>query len=190
MTYTETQLEAEIWKDIPWYEGRYQVSDSWRIKSHRWFLKWYTNTSWYVRVDILSKSIFIHRIVAQAFLPNPENKPQVNHKNWIKTDNWVDNLEWCTRSENQKHAYDTWLKKMPEWHIFKSWKLMRWIYWWDHPVSKKVIQKNKEWKIINEYNSLVEAEIATWIKKSWISSVCHNRIWYKTAGWYIWEFTS
>lgn len=58
----------------------------------------------YLTVSLSGKIVGVHRLVADAFIPNPENKPQVNHKNADKTDNNADNLEWCTASENSRHA--------------------------------------------------------------------------------------
>lgn len=72
-------------------------------------LKPQNNGNGYTKVTLTIQGVqiqkYIHRLVAKAFIPNPENKPQVNHINGIKTDNKVDNLEWCTNQENQIHAH-------------------------------------------------------------------------------------
>jgi len=109
----------EIFKDITEYEGMYQVSDKGeiigldRFDSTGRFRKGITLTlercnEGYLRVHLLKNSkathFSVHRLVATAFIPNPGNKPQVNHKNGIKDDNRVENLEWATRSENMNHA--------------------------------------------------------------------------------------
>lgn len=95
----------EIWKDI---DDRYSISNFGRVKSNyankERILKPFFNHDGYLMVDIRKpgyrKSIGVHRLVAQAFLPNPDNLPQVNHKDEDKTNNCVDNLEWCTLQYN------------------------------------------------------------------------------------------
>lgn len=81
------------------------------------YRKWSTNNSGYLFVAIAENGKLInvlqHRLLAESFIPNPENKKEVNHINGNKHDNCLSNLEWCTHSENIKHAYDTGLKKKP-----------------------------------------------------------------------------
>lgn len=108
-------MSREIWKDIEGYEGLYQVSNLGRVKrlkgtymSTERILKPRGNNTGYLQVHLCknSKSKFdkVHRLVAQAFIPNPENKPQVNHIDENKTNNMVSNLEWVTVKENNNHG--------------------------------------------------------------------------------------
>lgn len=98
----------EVWKPIKGFEGRYSVSNKGRVKTHRYnwnkIMKPAYDNSGYLYVHIIDKKKKIHRLVAEAFIPNPENKSQVNHKNGVKDDNRVENLEWATPSENQLHS--------------------------------------------------------------------------------------
>jgi hypothetical protein len=93
----------------------YKSSDIYDTKLEK-FLKFQINRDGYLVVTLtndLNKRITlrIHRLMALAFISNPDNKPEVNHKNGIKTDNRLENLEWCTHAENIKHAWNTGLLK-------------------------------------------------------------------------------
>ena len=110
--FTEKELDSEKWKDIDGYDGMYQVSDLGRVRSRysgEWrVLRGGKNSKGYLSVglckDSKQKSILVHRIVANAFIPNSdETKTIINHKNEIKTDNRASNLEWCTVSYNNTY---------------------------------------------------------------------------------------
>ena len=112
MEYTDIELKNEKWKDIAGYDGMYQVSDLGRVRSKHsgeWkVLRPGKNNVGYLQVGLFKdenrQQPLVHRLVAQAFIPNYDNsKTQINHRNEIKTDNRVDNLEWCDRSYNMRY---------------------------------------------------------------------------------------
>lgn len=122
-------LEGETWEDVIGWEGMYQVSDmnrARRLDSYRDFkdTKMYIkggmcsislSTKGYpvfgINIDREPRALLLHREVGKAFIPNPDNLPEINHKNGIKTDCRPSNLEWCTTAHNIQHAWDTGLRK-------------------------------------------------------------------------------
>lgn len=182
-----------MWKEIQGYEGLYSINELGEVLSHGKtkcgnrggirkdkILKTNLNKYGYLTVSLQKsykvKTLKIHRLVALYFIPNPENKEQVNHKNGIKTDNSIQNLEWVTHSENIQHSY-TVLKRVGN---------RLGLFGIDNDKSKKVKQYSLDGNLLNIFSAQKEAERETGIRQGKISSVCLKKA--KSAGGYYWEF--
>ena len=172
-------MTEEIWKDITGYEGLYKVSNLGRVKSLRnnIILK-PGNSSGYLRVNLCKngkrKYATVHRLVAEAFIENENDLPQVNHIDEVKTNNKVSNLEWCTAKYNSN--YGTHIKRILKTRLIRNTKT----------AEKEVEQFTKNGKFVNSYISISEAERQTQVCHNHISACCKGKR--QTAGGYIWKY--
>ena len=172
----------EIWRDIKGYEGKYQVSNLGRVKSLYYKCKMgyngkskllgiYKNRNndygYYftpLNKNGKHKNFFIHRLVAEAFIPNPNNLPCVNHIDEDKSNNKVDNLEWCSYKYNVNYG------------TCKTRSMLK--------RSKPVIQYTKEGEFVKEWRSIKEAETSIG-KRNGIFACLSGKS--KTAGGFVWK---
>ena len=186
----------EEWRPIQEFDGRYEVSNLGRIRSKNYnrmnmilsqkvhYKTGYLQCSFSIYDTKLQKVRQIHkdvhRLVAKAFLPNPQNKPQINHINFDKTDNKVTNLEWCTCKENIQHSYRaghyndvnhySWLNKK-----VSNKSKYRYVYWDTHRQKWKAsIKNNQKTYNIGRFDTEEEAAKAAdnfIIKMNWSNRV-------------------
>ena len=187
-------LLNEIWKDIKNYENLYQDSNYGRVKRlgvYRTSARYYKKGRYYPTKIMTSsigkhgyccvqlfdysgsfKTIRIHRLVAEAFIPNPKNKPQVNHKDGNKENNKIDNLEWCTNGENGKHAWDNNLRTKN--------------FGKDNYISRKVLQYTSDKKLIKEWDCIKDISRSLGYNYGYIIACCQRK--YKLGHNFIWRY--
>ena len=173
----------EIWKPIEGYNGLYQVSNMGRVKSlernvvkgkgglykiEEKILKSIKKRDGYFQINLSKdgkqKTHLVHRLVAQAFLPNPNNLVEINHINEDKTNNRTDNLEWCSREYNCNYGTR------------------------NERIRKPVLQFSKTDEFIKKWDSAREVERELNIAHNQITACCKKRKDYKTAGGYKWGY--
>lgn len=164
----------EEWREVPGYEGLYEVSDLGRIRRNGKILKPFKDRYGYFQVSLCKNGIMrtftIHRLVAYAFINNPNNYPEINHKDEDKTNNAVYNLEWCTHDYNMN--YGTRNARAAE-RISEK-------------LSKPILQFDRDGNFIREWPSAKKVNEETGIDNSHISKCCLGGR--NTAGGFVWRF--
>ena len=161
---------TEIWRDIEGYQGLYQISNKGHAKSLKWgkerILKPWINSSGYYYIilcnDSVKKAFRLHRLVAETFITNPYNLPEVNHKDENKKNNCVDNLEWMRHIDNCNYGTR------------------------NERISRKILQYSKSEEFIREWPSSHEVERVLKIAQTNIIQCCKGKR--KSAGGFVWRY--
>lgn len=173
-------------KDVPGYEDRYCIYENGTVYSKKanknMTLQMGNNGYWYVKLRKKGKREHrtIHRLLAMAFIPNPGNKPEVNHIDSDRSNYALENLEWVTTSENQKHSYKHTNRMPNKTMIGKFGKL--------HPRSVVVEQYTLTGKFLTSYYGYCDAGRKTGIQYRNIHKACNGQR--KTAGGYVWKLAT
>lgn len=177
-------LDWEKWEKVEWLN--YFVSNKWRVKWEKWIIQPYKMNSWYSYYRLYNKDnkrykqFLAHRLVMMTFIW--KSKLDVNHKDWDKLNNNLDNLEYCTKSENMKHAYTYWLCKIKKWKEH----YLYWKTWKDNKDSIKINQYSLDWEFIKTWDSISDIKRELWLSSWNICMVCkwkRNHSW-----WYKWSY--
>ena len=173
-----------IWKTAGEQDSPYEVNNIGEVKRNGKILKTCHCRNNYLYVSFCIKHVTkrqsVHRLVAKAFIPNPENKRTVNHKDGNRQNNCLDNLEWATHSENHLHAFRV-LGKKPNLNMLGKRNEL-------HKRSKPVVQSDKAGVFIKVFPSIQEAERQTGSEAKNISSVCLGKL--KTCNGFKWRFAN
>lgn len=185
----------ESWKDVKGYEGLYQVSSFGRVKRmtkkvynpgtysgectyREKLLSPHIDSVGYYQILLRNKNkikrVRVHRIVAEAFIDNPNELPVINHKDGNKLNNNIDNLEWCSHSHNTKEAFRIGLA-----HHKSLWGS-------EHPKAKVVYQFDKNNNFIKRWDCIADAQRELRVHGANIYKCCVGK--YKTAGGFIWKY--
>ena len=187
----------EIWKDIKGYENDYQVSNLGNVRCLHYGrkrqnpnrvgirnLKLIKNSMGYYVVNLYKREnmeiCLVHRLVAETFIPNPTNLPEVDHINTITTDNNIGNLRWCTHKENINNPISA--KR----RIEKCRKFLKGKFGKDSPKHKSVLQYTADGVFVREWECMSDAWRNLGIDSGGMTRVCKGK--QKTAGGFIWKY--
>lgn len=189
----ENKNKNELWKEIEGWEGIYEVSNYGRVRrisydnpnyKHKVELPYYIKHRYdkdgYVRYTLCRgkelKQAFAHRLVAKAFVSNPNNYPIINHKDCNVKNNYYENLEWCTITYNNRY-----IKKMGR---------TNYCYGKRHPNSKVVLQYDKDGNFLREFESTGEVQRVLGFRATWIRACCNPNSKVKSVKGFVFKYKS